>query len=110
MKTGLKQFFIAASGAAIMFLSACSKDKPITPEEPVVPHKGVYILNEGSYTADNSSLSYLEFATSKITANIFGQNNPTLSLGSGVADMDVYGNLLFITATESNKVEILDAS
>jgi len=110
MKINLKQYLIATVAIATIFLSSCSKDKPVTPEEEVVPVKGVFVLNEGSMGADNSSLSALDFTTNTLTANIFAVNNKDHSLGSGVADMDVYGSLLFITATESNKIEILNAS
>lgn len=110
MNINLKQSLIATVGIAVIFLSSCSKDKHVTPEEPVIPAKGVYILNEGSMGSDNSSLSYLDFGTNKVTTNIFSANNKDQTLGAGASDMDIYGSLLFIAVTESDKVEILDAS
>lgn len=111
MKNNLKQIFFTVFALVVIFLSSCSKDKPLTPEEEVAPVKGVYILNEGDFmTPESSSLSYLDFSTDKLTKNIFSANNNNLSLGNGLVDMDIYGNLLFITATESNKVEVLNAS
>src|SRR5690606_3932617 len=110
MKTNL-QSLAAAIALAVIFLSSCSKDKPATPDEPVIPVKGVYIMNEGSFTTPgSSSLSFLDFTTKEVTKDIFSANNKDHSLGNGLADMDIYGSLLFITATESNKVEILNAS
>ena len=110
MNINLKQSLIATVGIAVIFLSSCSKDKHVAPEEPVVPLKGVFILNEGSMNNNNSSLSYVGSETNKVTTDIFSANNKDQTLGAGASDMDIYGNLLFIAVTESNKVEILDAS
>jgi len=110
MKINLKQYLLATFAVAAISLSSCSKDKPVTPEEEVVPVKGVFVLNEGSMGANNSSISYLDFTTEELTKDIFSVNNEGQLLGSGVSDMDVYGSLLFVIATESNKVEILNAS
>lgn len=111
MKINLKQTLIIGIGVVAIFLSACSKDESGSPEEPIIPIKGLYILNEGSFmTPGSSSLSYLDFTTDEVAKNIFSTNNKNHSLGNGLADMDVYGSLLFITATESNKIEVLNAS
>src|SRR5690606_11822810 len=111
MKINLKQSAILFAGITAAFLSSCSKDKPLIPEEPVVPAKGIYILNEGIMNVPgSSSLSYLDLETSELTSNIFSKNNPDKAMGNGATDMDVYGNLLFITATESKTVQILNAS
>lgn len=111
MKNNLKQTFFTAIALVAIFLSSCSKDKPITPEDEIRPIKGVYILNEGDFrTSGTSTLSYLDFSTDKLTKNIFSANNPNLTLGAGLADMDIYGDLLFITETVSDRIRILKAS
>src|SRR5690606_2494583 len=109
-KANLTQCLFAALAAITISMSACSKDKPVTPEEEFRAHKGVYILNEGSVGSNNSSLSYLDFATNKLTVDAFSQANHSSTLGDGASDMGIYGNLIFISVTESDKVELLNAT
>jgi YVTN family beta-propeller protein len=115
MKINLKNPLIATFGLLSVFLIACSKDNPITPEEKPDPVSGIYVLNEGNFQANNASVSYIDFLTNKVTLDIYGPANSSdpnkpLALGAVGSDMDIYGSLLYVVVNESNKVEILDAS
>lgn len=111
MKNSLHQSFLFFIGVFAAFATSCSDKDPVIADEPVAPSAGMYVLNEGSFNvAGSSSLSYIDFETNEVTPNIFQTNNSTAELGADPVDMGQYGSLMFITATGSNKVLVLDAA
>lgn len=111
MRITLHQTLLVFIGLSVAFTTACSDKDPIVADEPVMPSDGMYVLNEGAFrTAGTSSLSYIDFGSKEVTANIFQANNATAELGSDPVDMGQYGSLLFISATGSDKVVVLDAA
>ncbi|WP_297117473.1 DUF5074 domain-containing protein [uncultured Porphyromonas sp.] len=101
-------------------LSSCRDDDPIVPAESeeianssqvsggVV---GFYLLNEGNYQANNSSLDYMNLVSGTYTRNIYATVNPNVvkELGDTGNDLQAYGSRLYAVINSSNKVEVLDA-
>lgn len=68
---------------------------------------GVYVLNEGSWNGNNSTLAYYDFKSGELNADRFTEKNKR-GLGSLANDMKSYGSKLYIVVNGSSQVEILD--
>jgi YVTN family beta-propeller protein len=89
---------------------SCNPDPPQPEPGPIpdVSTKGLYILNEGLFQQNNSTLSYFDFTTGSFTENIFLDVNHR-GLGDVGNDLQQYGNKLYIVVNNSNIVEVVDA-
>lgn len=86
--------------------------------EPTPYGDGVYIINEGNFTDNNGSISYLSRTNNTVATNIFVQANPTLAVagGSGQGGLvedyaEINGKGLVLvdnTAAGQDKVEIVE--
>ena len=108
MKTLIKHILLFAF---IAFLSSCDdmKDMPEPASLPVTPGETgqMYILSEGLFNMNNSTLSLLNFENSTLKSDFFlSQNNR--GLGDTANDMKCYGSKLWIVVNVSSQVEVLD--
>jgi len=87
-------------------LYSCRKDKDNEPE----PEKttGIFVLNEGGFNANNSTLSYYDFLGANVTSDIYSAANSGAKLGDTGQDAIVYGNKMYISVNNSNKVDVLN--
>ena len=94
----------------LMILS-CKPDPPQPEPEPQPDTyaKGLYILNEGLFQMNNSTLSYYDFTTGEFSENIFLDVNHR-GLGDVGNDLKQYGSKLYIVVNNSNIVEVVDAT
>ena len=99
-------------------LAACHKDSPAPDgssqtggSEPAIADtlRGVaLILNEGSWSNNNASLSLLlNDTTGEVINNWFAQKNGR-GLGDVAQDMVAYGSKIYITVWNSNSLEVID--
>lgn len=116
MKTNFKTLTLIF--VATLALASCRKDDPIitggvTPGEPqtVTTIEGFYLLNEGQWGHNKSSLDYYDYALGEYRSNLFGATNPEVELGLGDVgnDLAIYGSKLYAVVNGSNKVEVMDA-
>jgi YVTN family beta-propeller protein len=108
MKTLFKNVFLFAF---IILLSACDdmKDVPTPVDLPATPGETgqMYILSEGLFNMNNSTLSLINFQNRTIIPDYFLlQNNR--GLGDTANDMKLYGSKLWIVVNVSSQVEVLD--
>jgi YVTN family beta-propeller protein len=104
----LNQLFIALAFTAV--LASCHKDKQITKSDtPTAQRAGLYILNQGGFGNNNSSLTYYDYTTKQLTPNIFSSANAGAKLGDVGNDVAIYGSKMYITVNNSNKFDILNA-
>lgn len=94
-----------------IFLSACDdmKDVPTPIDLPLTTGESgkMYVLSEGLFNMNNSTLSLLNFDNRTINSNYFlFQNNRRL--GDTGNDMKAYGTKLWIVVNVSSQVEVLD--
>lgn len=97
---------------------ACRKDVPTTEDAdqgtktPSQTVKGIYVLNEGNWGSNKSSIDYYSYDEGKYTRNLFGTANPSVTLGLGDVgnDIKIYGSKMYVVVNGSNKVEILNAN
>ncbi|MCA0387741.1 MAG: hypothetical protein LCH52_04535 [Bacteroidetes bacterium] len=105
-----KIIFIPFLIVAILTITGCSdtSTNPVVPVEQV--NKGVYVLNEGLYSQNNSSLSFYELTSKKVFQNVFQTANTGKPLGDTGNEIIISGKTGFITVNVSNKVEIIDVN
>jgi YVTN family beta-propeller protein len=93
----------------IAFFLSCSKDD--TPAPPPVPPKvttGVFVLNQGSYGANNTMLTYYDFASSTQTTDFFKKVNG-FGLGDTGSDFIIYGGKMYIVMNVSGYVAVANS-
>ena len=86
-----------------LMIISCKPDPPQPEPEPQPDTyaKGLYILNEGLFQMNNSTLSYYDFTTGEFTENIFLDVNHR-GLGDVGNDLKQYGSKLYIVVNKSN--------
>ncbi len=104
----MKNIFYLIILCSVLFVSCSKNDDPVTPQTVETKYKGVYIVNEGLYGQNNSSVSYYDFETQTATNDVYAKANPGINLGDTANDMDIYGDKGYIAVDYSNKVEIID--
>ena len=82
--------------------------EPEPQPQPDAYAKGLFILNEGLFQLNNSTLSYYDFTTGEFTGDIFLDVNHR-GLGDVGNDLQQYGSKLYIVVNNSNIVEVVDA-
>lgn len=92
-----------------LLAASCHRPEPEPEPEPQPDAyaNGMYILNEGLFQMNNSTLSYYDFTTGKLTENIFLDVNHR-GLGDVGNDLKRYGSKLYIVVNNSNIVEVVD--
>lgn len=97
-----------------LFFIACDdlEDKPsIVPESNGdVFETGtaeMYILSEGLFNQNNSSLARYSFNRQRCTNNYFSANNQR-RLGDTANDIAIYGNKIYVVVNVSSTVEVID--
>lgn len=93
-------------------LFACKKDNDDRGLQPATPTKGVYVLSEGNFFANNTKLGFYSLENQSFTGDYFQQQNPTMTGGLGDlgSDMFIYGGKLYIVVNNSNTVTVLNAT
>src|SRR5476651_1246364 len=105
----LKRYPLFITVTFIAILSACTKDKNnVTPSTPTAQRAGVYILNQGNYGSGNGTLTYYDYTTKTLTADIFSKVNGR-TLGDTPNDIKIYGSKMYITVDVSGTIEVVDA-
>jgi YVTN family beta-propeller protein len=91
----------------ILIITGCSSDDPITP--PVVEtSKGVYIINEGLFGQNNSSLTFYNLETKELVHNAYAAANNSQPLGDNANSIVLFGNMGYIAVDNSNKIEVIN--
>ena len=105
-KLNFKYFLIAQIFAVT--LASCHKDKITTPpSKPTAERAGLYVLDQGNSTKPNSALTFYNYTTKQLTADIFTTVNGQ-GLGNTANDIKIYGSKMYITVDKSGVVYVLD--
>ncbi|WP_129715684.1 YncE family protein [Pedobacter sp. SYP-B3415] len=107
MNKNYKKLMQLAAGLALPFVMAsCSKTgedeilEKIKPEPVVDKTVGIYVLNEGAWPANNSSISYHDIAGNRTEADIFQKVNGR-ALGQSANDLKRYGSKMYCVVSGS---------
>ncbi len=93
--------------AVMILLSGCNKEdsQPVPVDTGYL--YGAYIINEGSFTHNNGSISYLDLDSNYVVNNLFYTVNGR-PLGDIVQSFSVAGDKGLIAVNNSAKVEVID--
>ena len=107
----MKKVFLVLMVVVSMAFIGCNKEKktvdPYVP--PINPVKGLFILNEGTFTYANASLSYYDMEANTIENNIFFRVND-IPIGDVGQSLTKIGNDLYIVVNNSNYIYKVDAN
>jgi len=92
----------------IIFVSSCKKNDVSPPVTPKVS-TGIYTLNQGIYGANNTMLTYYDFASATPTTDYF-KNVNGFGLGDTGSDFIIYGGKVYIVMNVSGYVAVADAA
>ncbi len=98
---------------AVVLLSSCKNDEPVTPGDEKVPsiNRGIFILNEGDFSgATKASLSVYDSQNDKLYHNAFESANQGASLGTVGDDMKFYNGKAYIVMSGSDRLVVVSQS
>lgn len=107
----MKYQFVKGIVLSLLALSLwnCKTSDP----EPTLFDSGVYIINQGNFSANNGSLSYLPRTGNTVSTNIFAQANPDIKSSGSLEDYtEVNGKGLILVdnmTAGQDKVEIVES-
>ncbi|MEG0500210.1 MAG: hypothetical protein RR550_03695, partial [Rikenellaceae bacterium] len=104
-----KSILLLTAVVAVLFSCSEEDDETINQPVPRTERVGFYVLAEGTMNKNNSQLSFYDFATSKMTADYYGEKNKGEKLGDTANDLIVYGSKTYIVLNITNKIKVLNA-
>ncbi len=112
--TALSSFskMIVIAITATLIFSSCKKepddnDPVIKPEPP--KSTAVYVLNQGSFSGNNASVTMYDIDTKVVTPDVFKAVNER-ELGDTGADLFIYGSKGYIITNVSSQLEVVNAT
>jgi YVTN family beta-propeller protein len=103
----LKQSILLTATALSFVLASCHKDKKVVPVTTPVTD-GLYVLNQGIFNDNNSTLSFYNYTSKQVTPDIFSSVNGR-GLGDTGNDIEIYGSKMYIVVNVSSTIEVVDA-
>jgi len=105
MNTNYRKLLMLLSLFAMLFVQSCDDDDP----EPVKPGAdGFFVVNEGGFPNENTSISFYDRETDEVTNDIFFAVNGR-NLGIQAQSMSVFEGKGYILVQGSGKIEVIDA-
>lgn len=121
----MKRVFLVLAVIAAMIVVSCTKDGAVGGTTSVVipsgndtihpgdttqtQYRGLFILNEGTFTYANSSLSYYDMETNEVYNNLFFSVNGA-PIGDVGQSLTKIGNDLYIVVNNSKYIYVVDAT
>ena len=107
--------FTALLGIGLLISSCRSGDEDIVPSQGVPADMGsisFYLLNEGNWGSNKSTIDYYDASTHTYHRNIYAEANPETSgeLGDMGNDLQIYDGKLWAVINNSHLVEVMDAA
>jgi hypothetical protein len=104
----LNYLFIALVFTVV--LTSCHKDKvPQKSGAPIPQRAGIYILNQGDFGDNNSTLTYYNYANKQLIPDFFAAANGGAQLGDTGNDIEIYGSKMYIVVNNSGFVDVANA-
>lgn len=107
----MKQRYVLLAIGMIALWSACRKKEAedIAKPEIKAERKGLYVLAEGLFNANNSSLTYYDFESKALIPDQFKAVN-NRGLGDTGNDIKIYGSKMYVIVNVSSTLEILNST
>jgi YVTN family beta-propeller protein len=100
----LNYFFISAG--LCLTLASCHKDNN-SPVNTTPVSTGLFVLNQGGFQGNNSTLSVYDYATKAVVADKFSAVNGR-GLGDTGNDIETYGSKTYIVVNVSSNLEVIN--
>lgn len=94
----------------LLFVFSCSESTIVPNEQNYQFTEGLYILCEGLWRQDNTSLDYYDFSSQSLINDVFTQANPTLRLGDTGNDIVFFAGKCFVAISTSKTIEVFNAT
>lgn len=108
MKKMIKHWYVLSIALFTFGLASCDSDNSNEPGFPDKPSSSFgYVLNQGSYGKNNSTISFYNTANNTSSDGYYQQVNGE-SFGDTGQDMIVYGSKIYITIYKSNQIVVTD--
>jgi YVTN family beta-propeller protein len=101
-----KQSILLVTAALSFGLASCHKDRQVTPVNTPVTD-GLYVLNQGIFNDNNSTLSFYSYSSKQVTPDIFNSVNGR-GLGDTGNDIEIYGSKMYIVVNVSSTIEVVN--
>ena len=110
MKRTINLLFIGVT-LMLMLLVSCNPIVQPPPPEKAETVTSFYLLNEGTWGANNASIDFYDYQTQDYQRNFFTTINPDIvgGLGDVGNDLQIYGNKLYAVINASGLVEVMNA-
>ena len=102
----MKKLLLLCFAISILIVGCKKKETPQPAPEPAT--KGLFILNEGTFTYANSSLSFYDFDKNEVENNLFFRVN-NAPIGDVGQSLTMVGNDLYIVVNNSKYIYKVDA-
>ncbi|MCU0425646.1 MAG: hypothetical protein MUF71_08485 [Candidatus Kapabacteria bacterium] len=93
----------------VWFVVGCGQN-PVQPDPIPASVQGAYILAEGLWRQDNSTLARFDAASGMVTQDFFARVNPGLRIGDTANNMVLKGDTLYVVVSTSRSIEVIRAS
>lgn len=90
---------------SIFIISSCQKPGP--EPDPIEVAVGAYVLNNGNYGSNDACLTFYDYSTKGVSANVFYNANGK-KLGDTAQDMLVFGSKIYISVYNSKIIFVTD--
>ncbi len=100
-----KQSILTLTAVLSLLFASCHKDNVIPTHTPVTD--GFYILNQGLFNDNNSTLSFYDYTSKQVAADIFSSANGR-GLGDTGNDIEIYGSKMYIVVNISSTIEVVN--
>lgn len=98
---------IAGSLLSVLFPACDHPEPPVNKPVEDAGSKGVYILNEGLFDMNNSTITYYDFESGRITKDLFLEQNGR-GLGDTGNDLQQYGSKMYAVINISEQIEVMN--
>ncbi|MES2484748.1 MAG: DUF5074 domain-containing protein [Bacteroidota bacterium] len=102
----INKLLLTALAGSLFFVS-CNNDDDTADVPQGAYDNGLIVLNQGGFNAGNASVSFIS-ETFELENNIFGTNNPGVTLGDTGQDIGFNGDKAYIVLNASNKIEVVN--
>ncbi|MBR4147870.1 MAG: hypothetical protein IKU00_08290 [Bacteroidales bacterium] len=92
-----------------MLLASCTPDEPNDPETVTIG-KGVFVINEGSFTNGGSTLTFYDPEMDTVANRLFYRANDGAVLGDTGQSLALIDGMLYIVVNNSNIIYKVDAN
>jgi len=106
----MKKYYILLAGLMLLIVSCVTQPSEPIDDNTITGKTGAFILCEGLYNKDNSTLDRFDFASNSIINDYFGKSNIGLRLGDSGSDVVIVGNRTYITVNVSHTIEAIETS